>query len=85
MTTTLILYSTLGCHLCEQALELVTPLLGGQYQIEEVDIADSEELMDRYGIRIPVIAIAADDTGAGAREIGWPFDADQFSAFLRTG
>ena len=43
--------------------------------IELVEIADSEALMDRYGITLPVIR--ADD-----REIGWPFSADDLRTFL---
>ncbi|ARN76470.1 glutaredoxin family protein [Oceanicoccus sagamiensis] len=73
----LILYSTVGCHLCELALELIEPLLDAQTVIVEVDISDADELMERYGIRIPVVARA--DNGA---EIGWPFDQQQFLAFL---
>ena len=75
---TLILYSTVGCHLCEQALELISPSIQGQYQITEVDISDSDALVERYGTRIPVIL--REDTGS---EIGWPFDLQQFIAFLR--
>ncbi len=73
----LILYSTVGCHLCEQALALIEPVLSVQYQITEIDISESDDLVDRYGIRIPVVARA--DNGA---EIGWPFDQQQFLAFL---
>ena len=73
----LILYSTVGCHLCEQALALIEPVLGSQYQILEVDISESDDLMERYGIRIPVVARS--DNGA---EIGWPFDQQQFMDFL---
>ena len=74
---TLILYSTVGCHLCEQALEVMGPLVAGNYQINEVDISESDELMERYGIRIPVVA--RQDNG---RELGWPFDHQLFSDFL---
>jgi hypothetical protein len=74
---TLILYGTLGCHLCEQAAALIAPLLAKDWLLEEVDISDSEALMARYGIRIPVLARQAD----GA-ELGWPFDQQQLLAFL---
>ena len=74
---TLILYSTVGCHLCEQALEVMRPLVAADYQINEVDISESDELMERYGIRIPVVA--RQDNG---HELGWPFDHQLFSAFL---
>ncbi|MFA7553622.1 MAG: glutaredoxin family protein [Spongiibacteraceae bacterium] len=74
---TLVLYTTLGCHLCEQALALIEPVLSAEYQISEVEISESDHLMAVYGIRIPVIQ--RQDTGA---EIGWPFDQQQFRRFL---
>ena len=53
---TIILYSTLGCHLCEQAMALLEPLLAASdFELDEVDISESDILMDRYGIRIPVL------------------------------
>ncbi len=76
----LILYSTLGCHLCEQALDLITPLLsegGEDCEIKEVDISGSDELVDRYGLRIPVV-VRTDNNS----EMGWPFDREQFLKFL---
>jgi Glutaredoxin-like domain (DUF836) len=74
----LVLYTTLGCHLCEQALALVTPLLAADDCLRQVDVSDSDGLIERYGIRIPVIARI--DTEA---EIGWPFDGPEFQEFLR--
>ena len=71
----LILYSTVGCHLCEQAQLLCAQTLG--QPVQEVDIADDEDLLDRYGVRIPVLQ--RQDNGA---ELGWPFDADAIIHFL---
>lgn len=76
---TLILYGTLGCHLCEQALELITPMVGSEFDLVEVDISDSDELMERYGICIPVVAIQGQEN-----EIGWPFDSGDFVDFLQS-
>ena len=72
------LFTTLGCHLCEEAHEQLLSLTGSgmELSIELVEIADSEELMDRYGITIPVIR-------AGDREIGWPFSVDELRTFLK--
>jgi hypothetical protein len=70
-----VLYHTLGCHLCEQALALwqrVTAL-----PLELVDIADDHGLMDAYGIRIPVIR--AMHTKA---ELLWPFNDAQLHQFI---
>jgi hypothetical protein len=75
----LILYSTVGCHLCELALELAAPILeNSNYQLQERDIADSDELMDSYGIRIPVLR--RPENGS---ELNWPFDIDQLQSFLK--
>lgn len=73
-----VLYSTLGCHLCEQA-ETILASLSKHYALawRTVDIADSDELIDRYGLRIPVLKHAA--TGS---EIGWPFDEQTLAAWL---
>lgn len=71
------LFTTLGCHLCEEAHEQLLSLIdrGMDLRIELVEIADSEELMDRYGITIPVIRTQD-------REIRWPFSADALRTFL---
>jgi hypothetical protein len=66
----LLLYSTSGCHLCEQAQEVIRRALG--LPVDEVDIALDETLMARYGVRIPVLRRV--DTGA---EIGWPFGEEE--------
>ena len=71
------LFTTLGCHLCEEAHEQLLSLIDGgmDLNIELIEIAESEELMDRYGITIPVIR-------AEGREIGWPFSVDTLRTFL---
>lgn len=75
---TVVLYSTLGCHLCEQAKQLMSPLLAAaEYRLEEVDISESEQLMERYQLSIPV----ARNSQSGD-ELCWPFDAAQVADFL---
>ena len=69
----LTLYTTSGCHLCEHA---ETILEAGGHLFEAVDIADDLDLIERYGVRIPVVR-----DGAG-RELGWPFDGAQLEDFL---
>lgn len=82
MANSLILYTTEGCHLCEQAEQLLDQLsqqssqLYSQLQSSEnplqiipVDISTDEALVELYGIRIPVVK--NDET---QEEIGWPFD-----------
>lgn len=73
------LYSTLGCHLCEMAEEIVSPLLvHHSLYLEKIDIADSDELIERYGVRIPVLK-----SPHHMVELGWPFDATQVQSFLK--
>ena len=75
------LYTTLGCHLCEQAHALLVELQqeGMAIEIDSIEIADSDELMEKYGIRIPVVTLAS---GEDAKEIGWPFTLDELRTFL---
>lgn len=69
----LVLYSTLGCHLCERAQGLVYATLGRT--VPEVDVADDDALLERYGVRIPVLMRT--DTGD---EVGWPFGPEEIRA-----
>jgi len=74
MKLTLLLYTTSGCHLCEQAEAL---LQSASAPVETVEIADDEALLERYGVRIPVLRHR--ETG---RELGWPFDAAMIQYWL---
>ena len=79
------LYTTLGCHLCEEAEVILLPLLRQRgYLLEKVEISESEELVELYGIRIPIIALPENlrDGREEPTELGWPFDLDQLSRFL---
>ncbi len=64
----LVLYGTLGCHLCEQAEKLIQRVTDAVVSV--VEIADDPQLLERYAVRIPVLQRL--DTG---EELGWPFDA----------
>ena len=71
-----ILFGTDGCHLCEMALELVREAQNLiLLSVEEVDIAHDDALVERYGIRIPVVM-------RDGRELNWPFDHDALMEFL---
>ena len=70
----LLLYSTPHCHLCEQAEAI---LRSAGVDAEPVDISRDGALLERYGVRIPVLV----RTGDGA-ELGWPFDGEMLAAFL---
>ena len=73
----LVLYSTAGCHLCEDAEALLRALRaqGEQLDWSVVDIADDDALFERYGWSIPVVRR---DDGA---ELGWPFDLEAARTF----
>ena len=66
-------YTTAGCHLCEHAEAI---LLDAGCRFSAFDIDGDPELIQRYGIRIPVVAKAS-----GA-ELGWPFDGTALRAWL---
>ncbi|MBA1275182.1 glutaredoxin family protein [Stutzerimonas azotifigens] len=72
------LFGTLGCHLCEQAEAILLPLVEHGLMVELLDIAEQEQWMDDYALRIPVLRRV--DSGA---ELDWPFEAEQVVCFLR--
>jgi glutaredoxin len=76
--STLIFYTTAGCHLCEQAEELLRVLIEQKaIAVETVDIATEEALVERYGIRIPVVLNVASQ-----QDIGWPFGYEDLLSLI---
>lgn len=73
------LYTTRGCHLCDDALAMIERLraAGRPMEICEVEISESESLMEAYGIRIPVVSVEGRDD-----ELGWPFSMEQLETFI---
>lgn len=69
-------YTTEGCHLCEQAWQLVIALNAVE-SFEVIEIIHTPEHVERYGIRIPVVK--NNQTGA---ELGWPFELAQLADFI---
>jgi hypothetical protein len=73
------LYTRAGCHLCEEAAVLLDQMLGSD-RYTAVDIDADDDLLVRYGHRVPVIAldgrdrleapIAGPDVAALVRELG---------------
>jgi glutaredoxin len=54
----IVLYERPGCHLCEEAEELLRRLAPRfPMQLRRVDITTDRELLRRYDIRIPVIQV----------------------------
>ena len=76
--STLFLYTTEGCHLCEKAEEILLPLANEfHFKIEKVEISDDGYLVDIYGTRIPVIKMDAEP-----EDLGWPFDRHDVIEYL---
>jgi hypothetical protein len=76
-----LLLGTEGCHLCEEAREIVAACakeIGPDFKIEPIDIAEQTEWQPDYAIKIPVLL-----EPESRRELGWPFDHAQAAHFLR--
>jgi hypothetical protein len=75
----LLLYGTEACHLCERAEDILLATIATsmpKWGYRKVDISESDELFERYGWVIPVLA-APDGS-----ELRWPFDQSALEAFL---
>ena len=75
------LLTTAGCHLCDDAEAILNDCRScyPDVQWRTVEIADDVALVERYGVRIPVISFV--QTGA---ELGWPFAPGQVMAFIKS-
>jgi len=76
----LLLFTTLGCHLCEEAERMLATVACSQsftLTVDAIDIADDEALVEKYGILIPVLKRARD-----GEELGWPFDEELLARFI---
>jgi hypothetical protein len=77
----LLLLGTEGCHLCEEAQEIIFACMNEiapDFQIESIDIAEHLEWQSEYAIKIPVLLEAESH-----HELDWPFDYAQAIHFLR--
>lgn len=73
-----ILYFTLGCHLCELAEDIITEVnVLHSIAYNKYDIADDNSLIERYGIRIPVLKNSINNA-----ELNWPFTTQQLYEFV---
>ena len=65
-------FTTQGCHLCEQANNLVDELHNRyNFEMEIVDISAEENLVQKYGLIIPVLLNIENN-----ELLCWPFDRD---------
>ncbi|HQQ75312.1 MAG TPA: glutaredoxin family protein [Pseudomonadales bacterium] len=75
----LVLYGTLGCHLCEIAEQLLLPWVAQGWQIELIDIVDDDDLLQRFSLSIPVLEHVASNNS-----LAWPFGPESLHDFLST-
>ena len=54
---TVTLYTRAGCHLCENAEQVIAQVAAGRARVELVDIDADPALTDRYTVRVPVVAV----------------------------
>lgn len=66
------LYTTAGCHLCEQAQELLhASSQSYEISIELIEIGDDDKLVEEFGVHIPVVEFP------DKQRLYWPFDLTQ--------
>ena len=71
------LFTTSGCHLCEIALIELKKLqeIGRIEFIKEVEITNSDKLMEKYEVSIPVVKIFE-------HELNWPFELSDLEIWI---
>lgn len=69
------MYSTQGCHLCEQAEALLKQCLSAEVTLTQLDIAFDDDLLARYGVLIPVLSYQDN-------ELNWPFTEHRLNNWL---
>jgi glutaredoxin len=76
LLTQVLFYSTSGCHLCDEALEVLTPVCHEfGLEVKQIDICTNEKLEQLYETRIPVISLQQ-------QELDWPFTAAEARNFF---
>jgi hypothetical protein len=75
----LLLLGTSGCHLCEQAQQIINYYFPNNVEltIETVDIAEQEQWQEQYALRIPVLYHPETKI-----DLGWPFDPWQVKELI---
>lgn len=73
------LLGTLGCHLCDDAEQILLSSLDlNCVQVEIIDIAESDALFERFGMRIPVLRHESSDSC-----LDWPFADAEVAHFVQ--
>ena len=74
----LTVYSKPGCHLCEEAIRVLTDLQAQTpFTLEEINIQDDPALFAEYGEQIPVVLLN------GERLFEYTVDEDRLRQKLR--
>jgi hypothetical protein len=71
-----VLYERAGCHLCEDTAVLMDEMLGPD-RYARIDIDTDDDLLVRYGHRIPVVTVDS------AERLEAPITASDVRALLR--
>ena len=76
---TLSLLGTSGCHLCEEAEEVIAACLldSNKVTIEKLDIAEQEQYQAGFALFIPVLYHQE-----SLKRLNWPFCAEQIGDFI---
>ena len=48
-------YSRQGCHLCEEMIEQLLPLVRGRLELEVCDVDTRADWLEQYHTRVPVV------------------------------
>jgi hypothetical protein len=73
--TSVTLYITQGCHLCELAIAEIHSV-DATIQITEVEIGDDDKLTEQFGLLIPVLE------ATNGTQLNWPFNQQQIRTIL---
>ncbi len=74
----LVVYSRRGCHLCEELIEELLPVVRGRLDVEVRDIDSREDWRDAYNTRVPVVEYA------GETVCQYHLDREKILALLRS-
>jgi hypothetical protein len=70
----LLLLGTSGCHLCEQAEQIIDACL---VKVELIDIAEQLQWQTQYAVHIPVLHAPEFN-----QSLYWPFDENKVQDFI---
>ena len=77
MKSQLTLYVGNNCHLCNDAEQLLKPLLErNQLRLKKINIGNDPSLQGTFGLRIPVLILPSGE------EHNWPFNWSRIEAIL---